>query len=129
MSEALYEKVAAAMPAVMRRFYDRLFDDVMIGFFFLGKDKERLIAQQQLFMNRLMGAATPYRGPSMPEVHRPLDIFEGQFWRRHTILSEVLAETDLSEELREAWLALDRGLLDKVVRPGPCRRGDEGASS
>lgn len=118
--EARCAEFRARLPALMRDFYDRLFDDVMVGFFFLGKDKERLIRQQMAFTSHMLGGPTPYTGPSIQKAHAALRIFEGQFDRRHTILKETLADHAIDPLVAEAWLALDRRFQEKVLASEPC---------
>ncbi len=107
------------MEAMMRRFYDRLFDDLFVGFLFEGHDKERLIASQMAYIHaHLGGRQGDYKGPSIRKAHEEMTIFVGHFDRRHKVLEEVLREFDVPEEVREAWLELDRSLRELVVSSG-----------
>ena len=53
--------------AVVEDFYEHVFGDVMIGFFFLGKDREELVRLEVEFVMRALGAGTTYTG-------RPIDV-------------------------------------------------------
>lgn len=117
---SLYPRVADAMPAIMQDFYDRLFDDIMIGFFFAGRDKAELIDKQLAFMSAAMGGPEAYRGRSLKAAHAPLRIFEGQFARRHQVLRETLDDHGLAPEDRDAWLALDASFRDRILASEPC---------
>lgn len=111
----LMRRFESELPGIMERFYDALFNDLMIGFFFAGKDKARLIEAQSRFTRAALGGGGAWEGPSMVRVHKPLKIFTGQFFRRHQILKEVLESSALPKELCEAWLAFDLNLKNLIV--------------
>lgn len=119
-SKPHYQVIEAQLPALMKDFYDRLFDDIMIGFFFTGRDKQALIDKQIAFTRRLLGGPEPYKGPSLKQAHAPLRILDGQFNRRHQVLKEVLRDHAIDEAAAARWLELDRALKDKVVLTEPC---------
>ena len=79
-----------ALRAVLRTLYDRLFDDLMVGFLFAGKDKERLIEHQLWFTARFLGGPSRYEGKSIPDAHAALPLLPGHFDRRHHLLAEAL---------------------------------------
>ncbi len=108
-----------AMQRLMSRFYDRLFDDVMIGFFFVNSDKEALIRSQIDYVHaHLGGRHGDYSGPSIRRAHAELPILAGHFDRRHQILREVLEEFDVPERVQKAWLQLDRSMRSMVLKQG-----------
>lgn len=116
---------AARMEAMMNRFYDRLFADLLIGFFFEGSDKEALVASQIAYVHAHLGSRDGnYEGPSIRKAHADLPILVGHFDRRHQILREVLVEFEVPERARQAWLALDRAMRDMVINQGAQRRDD-----
>lgn len=103
--------------AIFRDLYDKLFADLLVGFFFAGKDKALLIERQLEFTARSLGANVAYHGKSMPEAHAPLPpILPGHFDRRHKLLADVLSAHGVDDELREAWLAYDKSFKRAVVR-------------
>jgi len=115
--EGLYSEIEERLPAIMERLYERLFDDLMIGFLFRGHDREQLIAQQHAFTARALGSQQAYEGKSPQEAHAALHIFGGHFDRRHTILRETLVELELEPRQIELWLAFDRSFRSVVVAP------------
>jgi len=104
-------------------FYERVFDDVMIGFFFKGKDKERLVEKELEFALKLLGAGTEYTGRPIAEAHSAHRIFGGQFARRTQILRETMADHELPVPVREAWLKHTEGLRAQVTanKAGECK--------
>ena len=117
----LIEEVGGSqvMQALMRRFYDRLFDDIMVGFFFVDSDKEALIQSQIDYVYAHLGARRgTYEGPSIRRAHADLPILAGHFDRRHQILGEVLEEFDVPQHVIDDWLALDRSMRSMVLKGG-----------
>ena len=104
-------------------FYKRVFDDVMIGFFFKGKDRARLVEKELEFALQLLGAGTEYTGRPIAEAHSEHHIFGGQFARRTQILRETMADHDLPVPVREAWLRHTEQLRGRVTanKSGECK--------
>ncbi len=104
------------MRAVLRDLYTRLFADPMVGFFFQGRDLERLVEHQLRFTARALGADIAYTGRPLPEAHAGLPpILPGHFDRRHTLLAQVLRAHAVPDDAREAWLAYDRAFRRAVL--------------
>ncbi len=113
----------ARMEALMRDFYDRLFDDVLVGFLFQPHDKEHLIRSQIAYVTAHLGDRSGrYDGPTIREAHNDVPVLPGHFDRRHYILREVLEEHGVPEHVRKAWLDLDQSLRKFVVNLGATRR-------
>ena len=105
-----------AMRAVLRDFYDRLFVDPIVGFFFAGRDKPTLIERQLEFTARALGHDIGYRGRSVPDAHATLPpILPGHFDRRHKLLADVITMHAIPDDARTAWLAYDRSFRRAVV--------------
>ena len=112
--------------SLMREFYDRVFADLMIGYLFIGQDKERLIEREVEWSARLLGAPVKYKGRSMAETHRRHPIRRGHFHRRNQILSKLLIEKEVPEPIRERWMAhnerLATAILGAAVSDPRCER-------
>lgn len=107
------------METLMRRFYDRLFDDVIIGFFFADSDKEELVQSQIDYVHAHIGDRSgTYDGPSIRNAHADQPIMRGHFDRRHQILRETLEEFDVPDHVRQAWLGLDQSMREMVLKQG-----------
>lgn len=114
-----------ALRGMMRDFYDRVFDDAIIGFLFAKSDKEALVESQIDFVTAHLGDRSgAYEGPNIREAHRNLPILTGQFDRRHQILKETLIAHEAPEHVVEAWLALDQSLRNFVVNLGAQKRDE-----
>lgn len=112
--------------AVVDRFVDRVFDDLMIGFHFRNANRARVKAKEYEFAARHLGADVEYTGQAIREAHAKHPIMGGQFERRLKILEEVFAELDVPQAIRDHWLAHDASLRAQVLRPGagPCNAGE-----
>lgn len=98
--------------AVLEDFYDRVFSDPMIGFYFEGKDKARLVQKELELTGQIVGVSThtwndPHESERfLSKVHQPLRIAGGHFDRRLQILKETLQDhrDELSTEVCERWI-------------------------
>jgi hemoglobin len=101
---------------VIADFYDRLFGDLMIGFLFEGKDKNRLIDKEWELTARMLGADIEYTGRTMPAAHAKSPILGGHFDRRLQILKDTLADRDVDPEVREVWLSHTVALRSQITK-------------
>jgi hemoglobin len=117
---SLYDDMGgeAALRAVLRTLYDRLFADVMVGFLFAGRDKEQLIEHQVWFTARFLGGPSRYEGRPLPEAHASLPLLPGHFERRHHLLRQALAEHRVPEHVAAEWLRVDASLKTAVLKTG-----------
>ncbi len=105
------------MRHVLDTFYRKLFADVLVGFFFAGRDRDALVERQLEFTARAFGYDVAYAGKPVREVHAALPpILAGHFDRRHKLLGDAITEHALSEDIRTAWLEFDRSFRAVVVR-------------
>jgi truncated hemoglobin YjbI len=120
VSTSLYDEIGGeeGLRRVLRTLYDRLFDDVMVGFLFAGKDKEKLIEHQLWFTARFLGGPSRYEGRSLPDAHADIPILAGHFDRRHHLLREALEEHRVPEAVRAEWLRVDQSLRHAVIKSG-----------
>lgn len=113
---SVYDKIGPdKLRAVITDFYARLFDDVMIGFLFIGKDRKRLIEKEIELTARFLGADVRYTGRPLREAHARSPIMGGHFDRRRKILEETLAAHDVDPEVRETWLRHTLALREQVT--------------
>jgi hemoglobin len=107
MASTLFEDLGgeAALRPIIDRFVDRIFDDVMIGFFFRNARRERVKAKEYEFAAQHLGADIEYTGRPLDEAHRAHPIMGGQFARRLMILKETLEAAQVPEHVKQHWLA------------------------
>lgn len=109
-------------PAVRRiidRFVDRVFDDVMIGFFFRNANRERIKQKEYEFAARHLGADVAYTGRALTEAHAPHRIMGGQFMRRLTILKETLDEFGVPAHIATHWISHTESLRPAITHDAP----------
>ena len=117
---SLYDDLGGepALRAILRSLYDKLFDDVMVGFLFAGKDKDELVEHQLRFTARFLGGPSEYAGRSMPDAHAALPLLPGHFDRRHHLLKQTLAEYKVPAHVAAEWLRVDQSLRAAVLKSG-----------
>ena len=95
----------AVLRPIIDDFVERMVKDVMIGFFFIRVDRDRLKAMEYTFTARFLGADVPYAGKTIRDAHAPHPIMGGQFDRRRKILEETIRAHGVAAEIEAAWLA------------------------
>lgn len=125
----LFEELGGepALRPIIDRFIDRVFDDVMIGFFFRNASRERIKKMEYEFAARHLGADIPYTGKPIAQAHAAHPIMGGQFMRRLKILEETLIEHGVPEHIREHWLSHTEKLRGAVTRDSGGRCDPEAA--
>jgi hemoglobin len=119
MTEVLFGDAITgdALRAVLVEFYRRVFDDVMIGFMFAGKDRARLVDKEWEMAAAVLGApGVKYTGRPMRSAHAQHVIFGGQFERRLKILKDVMAAQGVDARVQAALVAHAEALRSQVTR-------------
>ena len=105
----------AALQKLLEDLYQRFSKDLMIGFFFDGKDLNHIAGKQKEFLMRAMGATPSYSGKPPAQAHTQLPpILPGHFDRRLKILRETLQDHQLSPEDIETWIQFESTFRDAV---------------
>lgn len=100
---------------ILADFYARMARDPMLGFFFSGRDLERIVAGQHAFLLRALGATDRFDGRHPGVAHRGLPpILRGHFDRRLQILSETLADHGVAEADARRWRRLEESFRGVV---------------
>lgn len=102
--------------AIIDEFVDRIFGDVMIGFFFRKADPSRIKAKEYEFAAAHLGANIAYTGRNLVDAHAAHPIMGGQFMRRKRILEETLERFGVPDHIREHWMAHTESLRSQVTR-------------
>lgn len=101
--------------AIIDDFVDRVFDDIMIGFFFRRASRERIKEMEYQHAAEHLGGPVTYGGRPLRKAHAPHRIMGGQFERRKKILSDVLLEHGVPDDIRQAWLAHTESLRGEIT--------------
>ncbi|MFZ5479703.1 MAG: group I truncated hemoglobin [Myxococcota bacterium] len=110
----------AVVRAIVDRFVDRCFDDRIIGFFFAGRDRERVKRHEFEHAAAVLGGPVAYAGRPIPELHRPLKINGGQFRRRLALLKQEIEREGVPEDVRDAWLEAQRRMEARITDGSDC---------
>jgi truncated hemoglobin YjbI len=114
---SLYEDIGAErVEKILRTFYLRCFEDVMIGHFFFEKNHEELLKHQLTFTIGMLGGPVSYQGRALTLVHNPLPIRPPQFARRRMILIETMQDEGLDQGLIESWISLEEKLKSLILK-------------
>lgn len=102
---SMYERIGgeAGLRAVIDDFVDRVFDDVMIGFFFRNVERRRIKELEFQHAAEFLGGPR-YRGRPLDAAHQKHRIMGGQFARRKELLRQTLVAHGLPEDVIAAWL-------------------------
>ena len=88
-----YERIGGAdgVRAIVTEFVEQVHADFIIGFFFEGRDRDRILKHEIEHASRVLGGDVAYTGRPVAQVHPPLRINRGHFQRRLAILRTVLS--------------------------------------
>lgn len=121
----LFEELGgeAGLRPIIEAFVREMVDDPMIGFFFAGVDRERLIELELQFTARFLGARGPYEGRTMRAAHARHPIMGGQFDRRRRILEGAIDDHAVPAHIKAAWLEHVDRLRSQITRDaaGDCK--------
>ena len=120
MAETLYEQLGGEqkLRAVIDDFVDRVFDDLMIGFFFVAADKDRIKRFELQHASALLGGPDAYGGRPLRQAHAAHPIRGGHFARRMQILRQVLAKHGVPPEVQQRWIDHDMALAGQITGDG-----------
>ena len=102
--------------AILVDFYQRMHEDIIVGFFFTGKDLKHIAHQQGQFMLNAAGLIPRFEGKGPATAHVALPpILAGHFDRRIVILGETIRAHGLSSETEKNWLSFESAFRDMIV--------------
>lgn len=114
----LYERVGGetALRAIIDDFVERVYADMMIGFFFARVNKARLKELEYQLAAAFLGGPVKYRGRPLDQAHGPHPIMGGQFARRKQLLKETLEAHQAPAAVVNAWLEHTEGLRPLITQ-------------
>jgi truncated hemoglobin YjbI len=113
----------AVVRAVVDRFVRKMAGDFVIGFFFEGRDLDRIIAHEYEHAAIALGAGVAYTGRPIAPTHRALKINAGHFRRRLALLRAEIDAAGLPGEVRDRWLDHQRALEATITDGTDCGPG------
>ena len=114
--KASIEKIGGpdALERVLNDFYKTLSLDILVGFFFTGKDLTKIAHQQAHFILKSVGLGQ-YKGLHPKDAHLKIaPILKGHFDRRLRVLEDHLRKTGLSEDEIRNWVGFENAFRNVV---------------
>lgn len=106
-----------ALEDVLQKFYTAMLKDTMIGFFFAGKDINKIVQGQMSLLLTVMGVREKYTGVPVGQAHLNLPpILEGHFNRRLVILQQTLEKYNFSKDAVKDWLEFEKKFHNVIVK-------------
>lgn len=108
--ERLFETIGGeeGLQRILNQFYQKMSNDILIGFFFTGRDLTRIATMQKTFLMRAWGVTQSYSGKSPADAHKALPpILKGHFDRRLKLLEETLAQLGVAREHISTWVEFE----------------------
>lgn len=114
------QQIEAKLKVIVRDFYERMSKDVLIGFFFTGKDLAPIADQQADFLLFASGLKNEYQGklPTFAHIQLP-PILQGHFDRRLVILKETLREHGIADKDIRTWIEFENAFRNVVQKDPP----------
>ena len=115
--KALYSRMGGepALEKILKDFYRRMSQDILIGYFFDGKDLDAIALKQKEFLLRAMGATEVYTGKAPADAHSNLPkILRGHFDRRLRILEDTLRANGLNAEDIRIWVTFESAFREAI---------------
>src|SRR5262245_61467986 len=108
-----------ALRVIIADFVDRVFADIMIGFFFRNADRRRIKELEFQHAAEHLGAPLRYRGRPLDAAHAGHKIMGGQFARRKELLRLTLVDHAVPQDIIDGWLAHTESLRPLITaQPG-----------
>ncbi len=114
----LYQEIGGEerLSLILRDFYRRMATDILVGYFFMGKDPDEVAEKQMEFLLKAMGQSDTYSGKSPARAHQQLPpILTGHFDRRLKLLEETLRDHGLQESSIQVWLRFENSFRVAIV--------------
>jgi hemoglobin len=114
---SLYESMGGEpkLRAVIDDFVERMFVDLMIGFFFWGADKARIKAMELELAASVLDPDRLYTGRPLRQAHAKHRIMGGHFARRTQLLRQVLEAHAVPQAARDALLEHTERLRPEIT--------------
>jgi truncated hemoglobin YjbI len=118
------ERDGVELDDVVAAFVHRMANDLIIGFFFEGRDLARIILHERELLGVHLGQESAYTGRALGGVHKPLGINRGHFKRRHAILRNVCDEMGVEAAIVARWIHKEEQLEPLITTGIDCGPGE-----
>lgn len=103
--------------SILASFYQKMSQDILVGFFFDGKDLDHIAKQQGDFILNAAGVIPAFQGKGPASAHLNMPpILTGHFDRRLVLLKETFQEHQVPESAQATWLRFEESFREMVVK-------------
>lgn len=110
----------ATIRPIVDHFVDRVFADRIVGFFFDGKDRDRVKQHEYEHAAAVLGAGIVYQGRPIRALHKAMPINAGHFRRRLALLKQEIERAGLPDDVAELWLEGQRRMERQITDGTDC---------
>ena len=116
--QTLFNEIGGRPPIdrIMKRFYDKIYDDPWLGLYFKDIKREIIESQQGDFIQRSLGGGAVYSGKLPIPAHKNMFITEELYNLRHKYLEEAIIEEGFPEHVKERWLRIDDSFREGLIK-------------
>lgn len=107
------------MVEILTDFYTRVFADPVLGPYFVGVTRERVIGQVYSFMRDLLTGQSLYFGMKPRTAHHWMVVSDAIFDHRTGLMRETLSRHGLSDALVERWMRIEERFRGDIVKSTP----------
>lgn len=114
----LYQEIGGEerLRLILQDFYRRMATDILVGYFFMGKNPDEVAEKQMEFLLKAMGQSDSYPGKSPARAHQQLaPILAGHFDRRLRLLEETLRDHGIQDSSIRVWLRFENSFRESIV--------------
>lgn len=112
----------ALMNKILSDFYTRVFDDELLGPYFKGVTKQRLIEKVYNFHYQMFTGKKVYFGERPRNTHHWMVISDELFDYREALMESCLREHGLADHLVRRWLEYEQMYRDDIVKEQPINK-------
>jgi truncated hemoglobin YjbI len=116
--KALFQTIGGEqqLKEILRDFYNRMSTDILIGYFFDGKDVMAIADRQKEFLMYAMSASPSYEGKLPTSAHLELPpVWTGHFDRRLLLLKETLKDHGLTQAQIDIWIQFEDAFRSVII--------------
>lgn len=115
---SLFDKLGGktTLDKVHKDFYDAIYEDPELKFYFKDVEQELIEKTQTLFMMSKFGGPGLYQGLGPVDAHRHMYIQMEHLEKRNLHLKNALDKNKVPLDLQERWLAIDHAFWDRIAK-------------
>ena len=127
---SIYERIGGetVISTVLRVFYDKVYAHPWIGRYFSHNPRQHIVAQQTLFMMKIMGGPDRFGDKTPAAIHAHIFITDELFDLRASLLYNALCQCGVDDDIAREWMLLDGSFRRSVVKKSESQCRVEGGA-